>query len=132
MNETTVLKLFIIIIIIFIIILIIIIIIVIIIINVLAIRIILFWINLYFVSSLFLSDDGENLNALNNSGDIHDFVPGSDLDPSFLEGNEKRKKWWSRKEAKKVPDPAVQSISEDERSAIGLNFNIPECFKVGA
>ena len=66
----------------------------------------------------YFSDTDGSTNTPSGSNDIHDFAPDANLDPSFLEGNEKRKKWWNRKETKKVPEPVVDVISDDERLAI--------------
>ena len=67
---------------------------------------------------IYFSDDSGDKNVQRDAHDIHDFAPDADLDPSFLDGNEKRKRWWNRKETKKVKEPVVDAVSEDERFAI--------------
>ena len=69
----------------------------------------------YFSLAYFLLDNNDSVISPTNSSDIHDFTPDADLDPGFLEGNEKRKKWWNRKQTKKEPEPVAQPVSEDER-----------------
>jgi len=66
-------------------------------------------------------DDSGDKNVQRDAHDIHDFAPDADLDPSFLDGNEKRKRWWNRKETKKVKEPVVDAVSEDESDDEGGN-----------